>query len=265
MPTSIALGPTEPFTASALPNDTPEVFTRPYRQEAFQTVPAHRHADRSQLACTTRGYVIFMTRHGFFFVPRGRALWLPVGTDHACTAGRDGADSRIVNITPGLGQELGDKPFVIPVSALLAATTESLQLSEHGPERCAALQLITLDEVARAPIMKLALAGPEHSGLQRVVQTCGLNGDAIGLDKAARMAGMSRRSFCRRFTAETGLSYGQWMKRRRMMTGAALLQSGTTVTAAALETGYDSPSAFAAAFRAAFGNSPREFKGTEQF
>jgi AraC-like DNA-binding protein len=261
---SVAFGPIEPFTASALPDDTPEVFTRPYRQEAFQAVPAHRHADRSQLAYTTRGYVIFLTRHGLFFVPRDCALWLPVGTDHACTAGREGAESRIANIAPGLGQELGEKPFVIQVSALLAATTKSLELRDHGPERRAALQLITLDEVACAPIMKLALTGPAHSGLQRVIQKHSLDSEAIGLEKAARMAGMSRRGFCRRFKAETGLSYGQWMKRRRMMTGAALLQSGTSVMAAALEAGYESPSAFAAAFRAAFGNSPREFKELEQ-
>jgi AraC-like DNA-binding protein len=151
---------------------------------------------------------------------------LPVGTDHACTAGRDGADSCIVNITPGLGLELGDMPFVIPVSALLAATTKALQLPEHKPERRAALQLITLDEVNRAPNMKLELTGPEHPGLQRAAQKHGLHSETISLDKAARIAGMSRRGFCRRFRAETGLSYGQWIKRRRIMTGAALLQSG---------------------------------------
>ncbi|MFC3136090.1 helix-turn-helix transcriptional regulator, partial [Microbaculum marinum] len=74
-------------------------------------------------------------------------------------------------------------------------------------------------------------------------------------------AGMARRSFARRVAAETGLSFGAWRRRLRMLRAIEQLAAGDPVTAVALETGYDSVSAFIHAFRGELGVTPGRYFG----
>ena len=76
----------------------------------------------------------------------------------------------------------------------------------------------------------------------------------------ARNAGASLRTLQRRFQAETGLSLEAWRGRARMQQAVVSLSGGAPVTEAALDAGYQSPSAFIAAFKRAFGVTPAPWR-----
>jgi len=76
----------------------------------------------------------------------------------------------------------------------------------------------------------------------------------------ARGSGASLRTLQRRFQAETGLSLDAWRARARMQQAVVSLSAGRPVTEAALDAGYQSPSAFIAAFKRAFGVTPARWR-----
>jgi AraC-like DNA-binding protein len=69
-------------------------------------------------------------------------------------------------------------------------------------------------------------------------------------------ASTSARTLERLFAAQTGCSLGRWQRRFRLLAAERALASGASVTDAAYDTGYASPSAFIAAYRRAFGTTP---------
>ncbi len=76
----------------------------------------------------------------------------------------------------------------------------------------------------------------------------------------ARQVGLSRTSFALRFKATVGLSPMAYLTGWRMRLAAArLARPGQPVSAIAASLGYESDSAFSAAFKRAMGCSPREY------
>lgn len=76
------------------------------------------------------------------------------------------------------------------------------------------------------------------------------------VDELARTHGLARRTLERRFREETGMSFGMWRQKARLLDSIRLLAEGRSVTDAALDCGYSSVSAFIAAFKSTFGYTP---------
>ena len=64
---------------------------------------------------------------------------------------------------------------------------------------------------------------------------------------------------CRLANNSEWLSLGRWRQQARLLHALGLLAHGQLVTAIALDVGYDSPSAFIAAFSTAFGTTPGRY------
>ncbi len=80
------------------------------------------------------------------------------------------------------------------------------------------------------------------------------------LDMLARVAGMSRSGFAARFRQTVGEPPMDYLTRWRMMLAAdRLTHAGMSIAAVAPCVGYDSESAFGAAFKRVIGTSPRQF------
>jgi AraC-like DNA-binding protein len=80
------------------------------------------------------------------------------------------------------------------------------------------------------------------------------------LQSLAEVAGMSRSSFAARFKATVGEPAMDYLTRWRMMVAAERLASGgQSISAVAPAVGYESDSAFGAAFKRVIGRSPRQF------
>jgi AraC-like DNA-binding protein len=69
------------------------------------------------------------------------------------------------------------------------------------------------------------------------------------------------RTLERLFQTETGMTFGKWRQQLRLLHALRLLAADRAVTAVALEVGYDSPSAFIAAFKSLFGTTPARYFG----
>jgi AraC-like DNA-binding protein len=83
-------------------------------------------------------------------------------------------------------------------------------------------------------------------------------GQAITLHDWAAQLGTSEKTLMRLFQRETGLSFRSWRQRARLLSSLGALETGESVTQAALACGYDSTSAFIAAFKVLFGFTPGE-------
>ncbi|HEY9022844.1 MAG TPA: AraC family transcriptional regulator, partial [Burkholderiaceae bacterium] len=82
---------------------------------------------------------------------------------------------------------------------------------------------------------------------------------AESLDELAARACMSRRTFTRLFREQTGMSLAEWRQHVRLLEAMARLARGQPVTTTAYDVGYESPSAFTAAFQRAFGVPPSRY------
>lgn len=98
---------------------------------------------------------------------------------------------------------------------------------------------------------------PQQPGLQIVARAIMNQPDDMNtIDYWAKVAGMSRRSFTRYFSEETGLSFVLWRQRVKLHAALKQLLSKRTVTEVAFDLGYQSSGAFISVFRKHFGMPP---------
>ena len=99
---------------------------------------------------------------------------------------------------------------------------------------------------------------PRALKLAQVLQSA--PGDRHSLEALVADTGASLRTLQRCFVEETGITIESWRQKARLIHSAAALAEGATVLNASLTCGYDSASAFIAAFRKQFGVTPRRFR-----
>jgi AraC-like DNA-binding protein len=98
---------------------------------------------------------------------------------------------------------------------------------------------------------------------RRLQQICGQLMDAPSdntpLNDWGMRVGASESTLERAFKEETGLTFGQWRQRLRLVESIARLAKGMPVSAIATELGYANSSAFITMFRRAMGETPQRF------
>jgi len=210
--------------------------------------PRHRHA-RAQLLYAASGVMSVVTDHASFVVPPQRAIWMPAGVDHEVTC-RSAEDAR-------------RECRVIEVSELLRALileTMALPREYDAAGRDGRIVQLLLDSIAAPSAANLCAPMPRDARLLKVCQA--LIADptrADSLDDWAARAFMSRRTFTRLFREQTGMSLAEWRQHVRLLEALARLACGQPVTTTAFDVGYESPSAFTAAFQRAFGVPPSRY------
>ncbi|MFJ6121491.1 cupin domain-containing protein [Streptomyces sp. NPDC092129] len=81
------------------------------------------------------------------------------------------------------------------------------------------------------------------------------------IERLSRAAAMSRATFLRHFSRDTGTTVGAFLARARLMAAAELLTTtDATVASVAGQVGYSSESAFSRAFRVHLGTTPARFR-----
>lgn len=84
---------------------------------------------------------------------------------------------------------------------------------------------------------------------------------SVSIEEMARHAGMSRRTFARRFAEETGTSPGRWVIEARTRRARELLETTTLpVEEIAARTGFADPSGLRDRFRRTLGVSPQRYR-----
>ncbi len=224
-------------------------------------IAPHRHA-RAQLVYASQGVMTVTATAGCWVVPPQRAVWMPAGAEHAIRIDRD-LSMRSLYIRPDAVAGMPAVCRVVAVSALLRALilramTVPPLYDEDGPD--GRVLRVLLDELGALPSAPLYLPQPQDPRLKRVTAALLAEpADPRPLDAWARQAGASPRTLARLFLAETGLGFRAWRQRARLLHALAALADNEPVTAVAFEAGYNSTSAFIAAFKRAFGATPGRY------
>jgi AraC-like DNA-binding protein len=172
--------------------------------------------------------------------------------------------TRFLYICPELAEPLTTTPEVIEVAPLLRELILHVlrirMLHPDRPEQDRLARLL-IDLTVQARRVDLVLPLPsDRRALALAEQLQDEPSNSAGLGDLARRAGASLRTLQRLFPAETGLTLEAWRQKARLIWSITRLSAGASVTTAAFDAGYESPSAFIAAFKRQFGVTPGRFQ-----
>lgn len=221
----------------------------------------HSHP-QAQLIYAISGVVAVTTDRGTWIVPPSRAVWAPAGIEHV-TKSHSAVQFRALLIDAAESRGLPDECMVVEVTPLLRELILRLAALAERPENsdfALAITRLLLMELTFLPVEPLSLPMPGNEELARFCERVRDDpaGD-ISIEEAAATLRRSRSSFMRLFQRETGMSFGRWRQQARLLLALSLLADGKSILNVALECGYDSPSAFSAAFRRSFGRAPSSY------
>jgi len=237
-----------------------EVLTFARDFQPGETIPPHRHS-RDQLAYASHGAMTIQTRVGTWVTPAHRAVWIPAGAEHLIVMSGHVA-MRSLYVRPGLAT-LPSECCVVGVTGLLgsliAHACQFPALSCAIPREDRLIRFL-IDQLEEVPTASLDLPNPTDPRACRVAAALAADpADPRPLEQICRQAGTSRRTAERLFLHETGLTLGRWRNQQRLIHALRRLADGAKVIEAAFEAGYNSPSAFTAAFKMTFGATPMEY------
>lgn len=248
-------------------SDTPVLAYDFKRRMVEGWTPEHSHA-RGQLVALTQGVLIVEAGSERWMFPSQRCAWIPPNCRHAARS-VGGAAGAMVDVSPEMCRGLPKSPCTFQSSELLFAIVHRMVGWELGqalsPEK---KRLITTlrDEIRHPDEQTLRLTIPREERLARVADALLDDvGEDRTLDGWARVAGMSRRTFMRAFSAEAGMSFGRWRQQARLFAALEMLAQRKSVTEVAMAVGYDSVSAFIEMFRTMLGSTPQTyFRGRQE-
>ena len=221
----------------------------------------HSHP-RAQLIHGISGVLTVITEAGRWLLPPERAVWVPGGVEHRLDLAGE-VRMRSLFVAAEAAQALPLDCCVVTVPALLRELIlEAVSVSKlydiNGPD--GRLMAVILDRLHQLEATPLYLPIPADPRLRRITDRLAVNPEIrAGLDAWAKEAGASARTLARLFVKETGLTFGAWRQQARLLKALEWLAEGRPVTAIAFDLGYESPSAFIAMFRRAFGVPPGQY------
>ncbi len=226
-----------------------------------------RVSEWGQILFASRGMLTAHTDAGLWVVPAHQAVWMPAGVRHSVEVA-GGVALRALYLSPldaAVRGRLPEACRVVEISPLLREvlrrTMRLKTLDRRIPPERHLLDLL-LDELTVLPLTPLDLPMPRDARAARAAAWIRADPAARHtLDEVARASAASPRTLERLFRAETGLPFAVWRQRARLLHALQRLAEGETVGGAAGAVGYESTSAFVAAFRRALGTTPgRYFK-----
>jgi AraC-like DNA-binding protein len=168
---------------------------------------------------------------------------------------------RSVYVSPGLSQVDWTVPTVIAASPLLAEVIGYLD-GELTAARRARAEAVLSDLLTPIPVTSLDVRFPDDQLAGPVARALRDNpADQRTLAEWGRAVGASERTLARAFVAGTGLPFGQWRTLMRIQSALPLLAAGEAAGRVAGRVGYETPSAFIAAFRRLTGVTPTAYFG----
>lgn len=223
--------------------------------------PRHSHP-WVQLTYAIEGVLQVRTAAGSFVAPPQRAIWIPAGLEHEVLSSPN-TEMRSLYLDASCADSPSGSCRVLGVDALTRELIRSfcelpVEYDETGPD--GRLAQVLLDRLRTAPEVHLSLPLPGDPRLQMVCNRLQQTpDDDRPLAAWAASLGVSERTLSRLFLRDTGLTFRAWRQRLRLLGALTPLERGQRVTDVALLCGYDSTSAFIAAFRQQFGATPGEF------
>jgi len=224
-------------------------------------IAAHSH-DWHQLIYASRGVMTVNTATGSWVVPSRRAVWVPAHETHEIRM-TGSVSLRTLYLRVNHRQSLPTECCVMNVSPLLRELIlHSIQvgaLDRNIPTQ-ARLVGVILDQLQTISTIPLRLPMPSDRRAVRVAEILRQKpDDTRSIEQISKTVGAAKRTIERLFLLETDMTFGKWRQQLRLLHALRLLASGQSVTTVAFEVGYDSTSAFIAAFKKTFGTTPGQY------
>lgn len=218
----------------------------------------HTHADH-QLAWAASGVLTVRTSDATWVLPPTRALWIPAGLRHE-TLSAGMATMRTLYIRPDRCPISWPDFTPVATSPLLAELIGYLERSDLDADRRAHAEAMLADLLQPVALTSIDVRMPGEDRARRVAEALAADpADGRTLAEWGMEVGASARTLARAFTAGTGLPFGRWRGLLRLQAAIAALAAGEPVGNVARHVGYESPSAFVAAFRRETGMTPAAY------
>lgn len=227
-------------------------------------IATHTHSWHQRLFASTGAMTVHAGRVSWM-IPPGRAVFIPARYSHSIRMWGSVA-MRSLYLSPALNSPaLRHKDCaVLSVTPLLRElilrVVEIAALDSRDPAHNRLMEVV-LDECHVAPVTPLMVPLPDDPRALAVARH--VLADPAGddtLDTLSRRYATGRRTLERLFQSETGMSFGLWRQKVRMLDSIRLLAEDNSVTETALDAGYSSVSAFIAAFKRTFGCTPGQLR-----
>lgn len=218
--------------------------------------PWHSH-HAGQLWRIAAGLLVIETPLGRSVVPAKHIGWIPPGQQHAAFS-ESAIEGCAVYLDPAHCEGLPEEATLFESDDFTDALFSRLSVagSEYDPRKL----ILLLEELALASQVRFYLPVPTDPRLKNVVRKLLQSvDDNQTVESRASRAGMSVRTFNRRFSAETGMNFVNWRQLARVMQAMDWLAAGKPVGWIALSCGYSSVSAFIEVFGTWTGKTPGQW------
>jgi AraC-like DNA-binding protein len=223
----------------------------------------HVHEDH-QLAWASSGVLTVRSGDEAWVLPPTRALWIPAGVRHETLSGGV-ATMRTAYVRPTSCSIEWTVCTPVEVSPLVAELLSHLENSDLETSGRSHAEVLLVDLLVPAATLSFRVRLPSDDRALRVAEML-IDNPADGRTLAAWGAyvGASSRTLARNFMAETGLPFARWRSLVRLQFAMESLGSNEQVGEVARKVGYESASAFVAAFRRETGITPARYFHNEQ-
>ena len=236
--------------------DSAAVFVATFPMPAGLVFDWHTHEDH-QLAWAPSGVLTVRTEHTAWVLPPTRALWIPVGVRHETLTAGSAATMRSLYVRPELCSIRWAEPTPVRASPLLAELIGYLEDRQLSDERRAHAEAVLVDLLEPVAMTTIDVRTPPDKRAAAVASRLRAQpGDSRTLAEWGHEVGASERTLAREFLAGTGMTFGRWRTLLRLQAALPPLASGRPISAVAHQVGYESDSAFVAAFRRETGVTP---------
>jgi AraC-like DNA-binding protein len=216
----------------------------------------HTHPDH-QLAWAASGILTVRTERKAWILPPTRALWIPAGVRHETLTASTSATMRSLYAPPALCPITWTEPTPVVASPLLAELLGYLETPALPPARRANAEAVLVDLLEPAGMTTIDVRMPADARAREVAAALAADpSDGRTLAAWGRDVGASERTLARAFLADTGVPFGRWRTLMRLRAALPAMAAGQPVAAVARHVGYESASAFVAAFRRETGVTP---------
>jgi AraC-like DNA-binding protein len=216
-----------------------------------------RHAhDTHQLVWAADGVLTVAADAGTWVLPPSRALWVPAGLPHE-TIASERSTMRTLYLETDRCPIGWESPRPVVATALLAALIEHLNDDALDPQHRARAEALVFDLLEPVEAATIQVTMPSDERALEVARALISNpADTRNLAAWGREIGASGRTLTRAFLAGTGIPFARWRTSVRLQAAIPLLAAGEPVATVAGCVGYETPSAFIAAFRRHTGITP---------
>lgn len=218
----------------------------------------HTHEDH-QLAWASSGVLTVRSGSEAWVLPPTRALWIPAGVRHETLSGGV-ATMRTAYVRPSWCAISWRTCTPVLTTPLVADLLTYLESDEPESSRRRLAEQLLVDLLEPVPTISFDVRMPSDDRALQVARMLTDNpADDRTLSEWGRDVGASSRTLARAFLSDTGLSFARWRALVRLHCAMEALGSREPVTEVARKVGYESASAFVAAFRRETGITPARY------